>query len=50
VDETANISNTLPPGKDNRGAPEALRATMRATASARGLKEWVLLTVASWFV
>ena len=50
VSETANIGNTLLPHNNNGGAVDALRATMRATASAKGLKQRMLLTVGSWFV
>jgi len=50
VNETENISNTLAlqPGSDD--AAKAVKAAMRATAYARGLKARLLLRIASLFV
>ncbi len=48
--ETANIANTLLQQTNNAGVTKAIKATMRATACARGLKERLLLRIASWFV
>jgi coenzyme F420-0:L-glutamate ligase/coenzyme F420-1:gamma-L-glutamate ligase len=50
VSETENISNTLLPFAGSNGIAEAIRATLRATACARTLKQRLLLTIASWFV
>lgn len=50
INETENISNTLVPKTANAGLAGAIKATMRATACARGLKERLILRVASCFV
>ncbi len=50
INETENISNTLVPKADNTGVARAIKATMRATAYACGLKMRLLLRIASWFV
>ena len=50
ISETDNISNTLLPPAGGDGTVKAIRQTLRATASARNLKERLLLTIASWFV
>jgi len=50
VNETENISNTLWPKSNGAGIVKAIKATMRATAYTRGLKEHLLLKIASWFV
>ncbi|KPL20962.1 MAG: hypothetical protein AMJ75_10870 [Phycisphaerae bacterium SM1_79] len=50
INETENILNTLvAPGGDGQ-VTSAIRATMRATASAQGFKKRFLLKMASWFV
>jgi len=48
--ETENISNTIFPMLTGAGASNALKATLRATAYARPLKQRILLKIASWFV
>ena len=49
ISETENISNTL--WSDSyAGITKAIKATMRATAYACGLKNRLLLRIASWFV
>jgi coenzyme F420-0:L-glutamate ligase/coenzyme F420-1:gamma-L-glutamate ligase len=48
--ETENISNTILPLLMTGAARKALKATFRATACARPLKQRLLLTIASWFV
>jgi coenzyme F420-0:L-glutamate ligase/coenzyme F420-1:gamma-L-glutamate ligase len=49
VSETENISNTLlPVGGDD--ITEAIKATLRATACAKTLKQRLFLKVASWFM
>jgi len=48
--ETANVANTLVPHTSNAGVVQAIKATMRATACARELKQRLLLRIASWFV
>lgn len=50
INETENISNTLWPKSNGAGIVEAIKTTMRATAYTRGLKERLLLKIASWFV
>lgn len=50
INETENISNTLWPKSNGAGIVKAIKATMRATAYTRGLKEHLLLKIASWFV
>jgi len=50
ISETENISNTLLPRAGGMGVAEVVKATMRATAAARPLKERILLKIASWFV
>ena len=50
VSETANVSNTLFPKANGTGLAEAIKATMRATSYACGLKMRLLLRIASWFV
>jgi len=48
--ETENISGTTVLLKGNGGLAAVVRAVMRATACAKGLKRQLLLKVASWFV
>lgn len=48
INETENISNTLKAGDTD--VAKAIKATMRATAYACGLKKRLLLKIASWFV
>lgn len=50
INETENISNTLVPKTDNTDIAKAIRATIRATSYACGLKRRLLLRIASWFV
>lgn len=47
---TASVSNTLLLQAGDDDMPEAVKATMRATSCARGLKQRLLLRIASWFV
>ncbi|MFB0524212.1 MAG: coenzyme F420-0:L-glutamate ligase [Phycisphaerae bacterium] len=50
INETENISNTCLPQASDADAAEALKATLRATACAQGLKTRLLLKIASWFI
>ncbi len=50
INETENVLNTLLPLADNTEFRKALKATMRATSYARGLRGRLLLQIASWFV
>ena len=50
INETENISNTILPQVSDADAAEALKATLRATAYAQGLKTRLLLKIASWFI
>jgi len=50
ITETENISNTLLPSAHGNGVAKAIKATMRATAYARDLKQHLLLKIASWFM
>jgi len=50
INETENISNTMLPQASNADATKALKATLRATACAQGLKMRLLLKIASWFI
>ena len=50
INETENISNTLWPEPGRDGAARALKATIRATASARRPTQRLMLKVASWFL
>jgi len=50
ISETENISNTLLPSAGGNGVVEAIKATMRATAYARDLKQHLLLKIVSWFM
>jgi len=50
INETENVSNTLLPRTDNAEIGKAVKATMRATSYARGLKGRLLLQIASWFM
>lgn len=50
VNETNNVSNTILPKTGGDGIARPIKATMRATAYARGLKTRLLLKIASWFV
>ena len=50
INETENISNTLWLKSNGAGIVKAIKATMRAAAYTRGLKERLLLKIASWFV
>jgi coenzyme F420-0:L-glutamate ligase/coenzyme F420-1:gamma-L-glutamate ligase len=50
ISETENILNTLLPRADNAEFKKVLKATMRATSYARGLKGRLLLQIASWCV
>lgn len=50
ISETENISNTLLPSASGNGIAEAIKAILRATACARGLKQCLLLKISSWFV
>jgi coenzyme F420-0:L-glutamate ligase/coenzyme F420-1:gamma-L-glutamate ligase len=50
INETENVLNTLLPRADNAEFSNVMKATMRATSYARGLKGRVLLQIASWFV
>lgn len=50
VNETENISNTLWPKSNGAGIVKAIKATIRATAYAKGLKTRLLLKIASCFV
>ncbi len=49
INETENISNTTLP-RAGGGMARAVKETLRATAYARGLKNRLLLKIASWFV
>jgi len=48
--ETENILNSLWPKSSHEEVAKAIKATMRATAYAKGIKERLLLRIASWFV
>jgi len=50
INETENISNTILPQASDADTAEALKATLRATACAQGLKTRLLLKIASWFL
>jgi len=50
INETENISKTLLPGADDAEVAKTIKATMRATAYAKGLKQGLLLKIASWFI
>lgn len=50
VSENENILNTLLPRADNSEFRKVLKATMKATSYARGLKSRLLLRLASWFI
>jgi len=50
INETENISNTLLPKSDRASLSEVIKATMQATSYAYGLKERLLLKIASWFI
>jgi len=50
ISETENISNTFWSQENYAGTAKAIKATMRATAYACGLKNRLLLRIASWFV
>jgi len=50
INETENILNTLVPQSNNGGIGKAIKATLRATAYAKGLKERLLLRIAAWFI
>ncbi len=50
INEEQNISNTLVPQIDGGGITEAIKATMRATSYACGLKKRLVLRIASWFI
>jgi len=50
VSETENISNTIWPDANGDSMAKAIKATMRATSYACGLKSRLLLKIASWFV
>ncbi len=50
INETENVLNTLLPRAENTEFRKVLKATMRATSYARGLKGRLLLRIASWFV
>jgi len=49
INETENISNTLVP-QINAGITKAIKATLRATSYAYGLKTRLLLQIVSWFI
>lgn len=48
--ETATVANTLVSQTKNADAVQAIKATMRATACARALKQRLLLRIVSWFI
>jgi coenzyme F420-0:L-glutamate ligase/coenzyme F420-1:gamma-L-glutamate ligase len=50
VSETANIANTFLPKTTDGDAADALRATIRATAHARPLRQRLILKIAAWFI
>jgi coenzyme F420-0:L-glutamate ligase/coenzyme F420-1:gamma-L-glutamate ligase len=50
ISETENISNTWAPQTSGTDLAKAIKATMRATAYAQGLKTRLLLRIASWFI
>jgi len=50
INETENISNTLVPQAGNTDIAKAIKAAIRATSYAKGLKQRLLLRIASWFV
>ena len=50
VNKTENISNTLLSQAGSADIAKAIKATMRATACACGLRKRLLLKIASWFV
>jgi coenzyme F420-0:L-glutamate ligase/coenzyme F420-1:gamma-L-glutamate ligase len=50
INETENISNTILPMASKAGTVKAVKAIMRATAYACGLKMRLLLRIASWFI
>jgi len=50
INETENVSNTLLPRTDNAEIGKAVKATMKATSYARGIRGRFLLQIASWFM
>lgn len=50
VSETEDISNTLLPSADGDGVADAIKATLRATACAKNLKQRLLLKITSWLI
>lgn len=50
INETENISDALWPDTSYAGIYKAIKATLRATSYAYGLKTRMLLQIASWFV
>jgi F420-0:gamma-glutamyl ligase len=50
ISETENISNTCVPQISDTDVAKAIKATLRATAYAHGLKTRLLLKIASWFI
>ena len=50
ISETENISNTCVPQISDTDVAKAIKATLRATAYAQGLKIRLLLKIASWFI
>ena len=50
INETENISNALWPDASYAGIYKAIKAAMRATAYTYGLKQRLLLQIASWFL
>ena len=50
INETENVSNTILPQASDADTAEVLKATLRATAYAQGLKTRLLLRIVSWFI
>ena len=50
INETDNISNTILPRVEGNDITGAIKATVRATACAHGLKTRLLLKIASWLI
>ncbi|NIP22755.1 MAG: F420-dependent oxidoreductase [Phycisphaerae bacterium] len=50
INETENVANTLLPRAGDAELGKAVKATMRATSYAKGLKGRLLLQIASWFM
>lgn len=50
INETENISNTILPRTNDGDAAKAIKAILRASSYAYGLKTRLILRIASWFI